>query len=469
MNIDHFIIIAYLLALFAITYFASRKINTLEDYAVAGRQYPAWVIFATLTASLVGGGYTLGNAEAIYNIGIGYMFAMWGLGIREISVAVYIAPHIQRFREAISVGDIMGEAYGGTSMKLCAGLFAGIFSAGIVGAQVLAIGYIFMGLLQISLSTGVLLGFGIIVIYTTIGGFKAVIWTDVLQFAILIIGLPATAFYGIYAAGGPVEMLKAIPPEHLNMFKQFSPAAFLSLFAFYLFGEALAPPYLQRLLVGKDKKAVVRGALWTGIIVIPLSLVVAAIALSTAALNAYIPVCSMAITGCQILPYLIQNVLPVGVSGIVVAAMIAVIMSSADSYLNASAVNTVHDVVKPLTKNKISDKTELRLTQVFTVLTGVAAILFALSYENLIDGLLKVYGLWAPVILVPLIAAIRGYKTSAAKISIVVITGLVTSIIFDYALADLPIRGILAGVIASALAFCLIYFKIGTSGRGAAW
>lgn len=469
MNIDHIILIAYLAALFLITFFASRRINNLDDYAVAGRQYPAWVIFATMSASLIGGGYTVGNAEMIYNVGIGFMFAMWGLGLREIAVALYVAPYIHKFRQAISIGDIMGEAYGGKPMKVCAGLFAAFLSAGIVGAQVTAIGYIFSGLMGVSQLTGALIGFGIIVAYTTIGGFKAVVWTDVLQFSILMIGLPATAFYGLYAAGGLTQVLQTIPADRLDVFTQFTPIAFISLFAFYLFGETLAPPYIQRLLVGKDKKAVVRGAFWTGVVVIPLSVIVTLIALVTLAFNETLPVCSAMIAGCQILPYLIQNVLPLGVSSVVLAAMVAVIMSSADSFLNAASVTIVHDVVKPLGGNKISDKTELQLTRLFTLLTGIASIFFALSYENLVDGLLKVYGLWGPVILIPLIAAVRGYKTSVGKISIVILTGLSVSMITDYLLVDLPVSGILTGVIASSLAFALIYFKMSPSGRGAAW
>lgn len=469
MNLDHVIILAYLAALLGLSFAASQKIKTLDDYAVAGRAYPGWVIFATLTASLVGGGYTLGNAEAIYNTGIIFMFAMWGLGVREIAVAFFIAPYMQRFRSAISIGDIMSEAYGGTPMKVCAGLFSGLLCAGIVGAQVLAIGYIFMGLLQISIYTGALLGFGIIILYTTVGGFKAVVWTDVMQFFILMIGLPATVIFGLINAGGIEQVLQTIPAERLDIFAQITPIAFVSLFAFYLFGEALAPPYVQRLLVGKNKQAVVRGALWTGILAIPLSVVVALIALSALAINANLPFCNMGISGCQIMPFLIQDVLPIGVSGIVIAAMLAVIMSSADSYLNAAAVNLVHDVIKPVFGAKLSNKNELCATRVLTMLTGIAAIFLALSYENLVEGMIKIYGLWAPVILIPLIAAVRGYKTSTGKIAIVVVSGLLTSIIIDYGLPGLAVNGILAGLIASCLAFALVYFKMGASGRGAAW
>ena len=145
---DQVIIIIYLIGILALGIFAGKGIKNINQFSVAGRSFGAWIIFATLSASFIGGGFSLGNAEKVFLFGIVNIFALWGFSFKEILVSQFIAPKMYKYPEAISVGDIMSRNYGKIA-KILTGIFSVILCAGILGAQVGAIGYIFNIFLKI--------------------------------------------------------------------------------------------------------------------------------------------------------------------------------------------------------------------------------------------------------------------------------------------------------------------------------
>ena len=167
---------------------AGRRVKDLEEYAVAGRSYTALIVGATLSASFIGGGFTMGNAEKVFTIGIINIVVLWGFSLKEILVAKFIAPRTGHFPTAISVGDVMEVDYGKVG-KVVTGVFSVLLCAGILGAQIAGMGYLFNLFMGISVPMGILIGMGIIIIYDTIGGMRAVVATDVLQFCVLSIGM----------------------------------------------------------------------------------------------------------------------------------------------------------------------------------------------------------------------------------------------------------------------------------------
>lgn len=133
--IDQVVIAIYLIGILALGLWSGRGIGSLEQYSVAGRSFRARVIFATLSASFIGGGFSIGNAEKVFLWGVVNIFALWGFSLKEILIAAFIAPRMDRFNKVISVGDIMEQDYGKTG-KIITGFFSLLLCAGIVGAQV---------------------------------------------------------------------------------------------------------------------------------------------------------------------------------------------------------------------------------------------------------------------------------------------------------------------------------------------
>ncbi|MCD6234392.1 MAG: sodium:solute symporter family protein [Candidatus Marinimicrobia bacterium] len=446
---DLVIITLYLVGILLFGLWYGRGIKDLGDYAVAGKAYSAPIIFATLSASFIGGGFSMGNAEKVFRFGIMNIVALFGFSLSQILIALFIAPRMGRYEEAISVGDIMEKSYG-TKAKVFTGFFALIACAGILGAQIGAMGHIFNVFLGIPKFHGILIGIGIVLIYVTAGGMKSVVGTDIVQFVFLIIGIPLTLILAVRHAGGIPGIIQSVPAQHFSIpAAGFTWTTFISLFMVFVVGETLVPPYVQRLLLARDVKTVSKGTLWSGIISIPFFITSGLIGLTALVLNP-------GLDANLAMPFVVRTVLPVGIRAVMISAVIAIIMSSADSFLNAATVSFVNDIIKPIKFINLHQDQELRVARCFTVFLGIASVIFAVKIESVLDILLFTYNFWAPVILIPLIAAILGKKAIPRDFSVSAACGISGMILWNYILNQpWGFDGLVVGVFSSALGYAV--------------
>lgn len=447
---DAIVIILYLSGVLLMGLWYSRGLKGFAEFAVADKSYSTWIIMATLSASFIGGGFSIGNAEKVFLFGILNIFALWGFSFKEMFMARFIAPRMDRYSEVLTVGDIVQIHYG-EKAKIFTGAFAVVFCAGVLGAQVGAMGYIFQVFLDLPQTVGILIGCGIVIFYSTYGGLKAIVFTDVVQFLLLIVGIPLTLIIGLQYVGGWAQFAESVPPAHTAIFasRYYTIPAFIALFLSFMLGEALIPPYLQRLLIGRSPRDVQRGVMGSAILSFPFFAISGSIGLLALLIEP-------GLNPNLALPFVIQQVLPVGLRGLVVAGMISIVMSSADSFLHSATISFVHDVVKPLFKNTFTKKGTLTLTRGVNVLVGSLAVFFALRLESIIDILLHAYGFWAPVILIPLVSAIMGFRTRPMFFLLSGVGGFLTVLLWNFLPENLHVvDGLIPGVFVNALIFFL--------------
>ncbi len=443
-NLDYFVICLYFCAVICVGLWASRSVKTLDDYATGNRSYTSIFIFATLSSSFIGGGFTSGLAEKVYRMGLFYVIGLWGFSVKEILIAKYVAPRMSAFRDAISVGDIMGRLYG-ENARVLTGIASVLVCAGIAGAQFGAFGYMMNLLLGIPQVWGVFIGASIVILYSSLGGMKAVVANDTLHFTVLIIALPLVFLLGLSQAGGIETILST--PNFDAMGHDIPWFALTGLFLSFFFGETLVPPYVQRLLIGKDIKNTVQGTLWSGLLSFPFFLMIGLIGLIAHNL-------SPELNPNMALPYVIQTVMPVGLKGLAIAGMIAVIMSSADSFLNAAGIAASHDIIKPLTDMTEKSK-ELIISRFTTLTVGIIGALFAASTESVLDILLYAYNFWTPFILVPLVAGILGYQRPAQTFWVSSIISISTVVVVNNVsvIGTSTFDGTLIGILVNSIIF----------------
>lgn len=441
------IVVVYLLVILLVGLWAGRGIGDLKDYATGGKSFGALTIFATLSASFIGGGFSMGNAEKVFLIGVANVVALWGFSIKEILVARFVAPRMARYPNAISVGDIMEEHYG-QAARVFSGFFGVVLCAGILGAQVGAMGYVFNLFLGMDRFWGILLGCGIVIAYATAGGMRSVVWTDILQFILLAVGIPLTLYMGVVHAGGWDAVSQAVPASRFDLPTEWPDLVKLTaLFFTFFLGETLVPPYLQRLMIGKNSQAVIRGTALSGFFSIPFFAVTGLIGLVALALNP-------ALDANLAMPYVIQVALPPVLQGIVIAAVISIIMSSADSFLNSAAISFSNDIVRPLRSREMDGPTELRMARAVTFLVGALSVVFALSIDSVLDILIYAYNFWAPTVLVPLTAAILGAAVSRKRFIAGALAGIGGTLLWKYGLdSPMGVDGLVVGCFANLLAF----------------
>lgn len=398
MTVDYIIVGAYLITILLVGLLSGKKLKNLKDFSVSTTKYGTFAVFATLSSSYIGGGFSTGNAAKVFENGVGNIFALWGFSLSSILVGRYIATKIDRPEGEISTGGIMGEAYG-TPARVITGFLSVFLCAGILGAQVGAIGDAFEVFLGIPEWAGIAVGVSIVLLYSSFGGMQAVVISDIIQFSVLAAGIPLLILFGLHAAGGWSGLVSAVPEDHFNIFKGTTPLGFFSLFCTMMLGETLVPPYVQRLLIGKDRKTTARATLMSGLFSIPfigLSGIVGLLAL------ALLP----GINPNQAMPELVRAVMPIGVRGFMISAVITIVMSSADSYLNCGAVGIVGDILTPLRKKEFSERSGLFLARFSNFMIGILAVAFAVAIPNVLDVLMSAYTFWCPLILVPLAAAL---------------------------------------------------------------
>ena len=452
---DLLVIFSYLLATLWVGLRAGIGMKSIEEFAVAGRSYSSLIIFMTLSATFLGGGYTFGLAGQAFDKGLVFAFVLFGFSLQQLLVARFIAPQMDRFKDAFSVGDLMGQFYG-KGAKILTGIASLLVCSGIIGAQVGAIGHVFNIFLDIPHLYGALIGCSIVIIYATFGGMRAVVATDVIQFIVLIIALPATLVFGLIAVGGWGNLEASLPAAHTEWLGELSIIAFLSLFFSLFIGETLVPPYVQRLLIAKDAKKTARGTMASALLSVPVFLLCGTLGLIAHKLD---PTLESTLA----LPFVIKTVLPVGLKGLAIAGLIAVVMSSADSFLNAASIAFIHDIVRPLRSKSRAPKRELRLTQITTFIVGISAIFFALSIKDVLSILLYAYNFWAPIILIPLVAGVLGKTIKTKQFYITAAISASTCLLWSiFAESGTKIDGLVIGTSIHLILY-IIFYKINTT------
>jgi len=448
---DIVIISIYLLGILNLGIWAGKGIKNITHFSVANRSFGTLVIFATLSASFIGGGFSMGNAEKVFIFGIVNIIALWGFSVGEILVSIFIASRISHYSEAISVGDIM-EIHYGKLAKIVTGILSVLVCSGILGAQIGAIGYIFNVFLGIPQLYGILIGYGIVIIYSTVGGMRAVVFTDIVQFFVLAVGIPVTLILGIQYAGGWSTIQSAVPESHFSFpGAQKTFLQFVILFLSFMLGETLVPPYIQRFFLSKNPKNTARATFWSGLFSIPFFAITGTIGLVALAIKPDLdPNLSM--------PFIIKEVLPVGLKGLVIVSIMSIVMSSADSFLNAASVSFTHDILEPVKRGTMTEKQILISVRLITIFVGIIAVIIAIQIKSILDILLYSYNFWSPVILVPLVTSILGLKTSRKQLLICSVSGILSVLIWNFLLHNpAGIDGMIIGIAGNFLSFIIVY------------
>jgi solute:Na+ symporter, SSS family len=421
--IDSIIIASYLAITLFIGIYAGRGVKTMRDFAIASKTYSTPIMVATITATIIGGESILGVSEEMFKYGLVYLVVCIGFILSSLLVAFVIVPRIKKFDYAISVGDIMYENYGKFG-RIITGIAGMVLAAGYIGGQISGMGFIFHSFFGLPHVYGIILGLGIVILYSSFGGIRAVTATDVIQFIILIVAIPMLCHVGIDMVGGFEVLVSKIPESHLTLNTPVkSPWYFITLFFLFLV-PFLDPAVMQRLLMTKDVKQARNAMLITCGIRVVFYILVSLIGFAALVMKPDLD-------PHLVVTYLIDNVIPVGIKGFVVAGMLAVIMSTADSYLNVAGISFVHDIVRPLRQTKLADKYELRLTRVSTLIIGIIAVYGAINLQSVMAIVLSFLPFWAMVVMIPLYATLFNCKVAKESMVACFVTYILTTIIWE--------------------------------------
>lgn len=448
--LDILTFVIYFVILVCVGMTAAKGTKDFSDFAIAGGKMYWPIVMASMSASYIGGGASIGGAGMAAEVGYAYYGILGAFALQMIIVGNYISPLLKGYKGAYTVADVMGYHYGRIVRAFTGVLSVGV-CAGIMGAQISAIGAITETLLGIPFLWGAILGTILMLIYTVAGGISSVMRTDTYQFVILGISIPS-AFYFLVKKSGitTTQLIASLPDTSFTFLGDMPWTVFLSTFIAFLLGETLVPPYASRSFTAVDSKHARKGVFISGIFDLFWSFTIVT-------LGVYFSAVHPGVTGDPVLPTLIKNYLPVAWRGVAFAGLVAVLLSTGDSYLNSTATSFVQDIWIPFIKPDTTGKQALSLARIITFIAGVGALIFALKAPSVIDALIYSYYLWAPTIIIPLVyAVIKGKASPYAGFSAIV-AGAIATIIWTWVLHEpYGLSGLLIGVISNAVVFFIV-------------
>ncbi len=408
-NLDLWIITLYLLGIMIAGVLAGKQVTNISQFAVAGKNFSNMTFIATIFATFIGGIATSGIVSKIHQSGPLIILMMVSPVIQRIIIAYWLAPNVSKFNYAISAGDITSKYYDKFG-QIVTGIILIFAAIGAVAAQISILAdtfYYFFGLAKIY---GAIIGAGTLILYSTLGGVKAVTMTDLIQFFILIIAIPAVCNLTIIKVGGYNNLFNEVPSFYYNITDNLDYLLKYVLPLTLAYSVPFHPVMTQRLLIAKDAKQIKYSMLSN----IPIQLFfVATITIIGLASIVLFP----QITSETVFLHTIDVVMPVGLKGIAIAGYLAVIMSTADSYLNAISISLINDIFDPIYSGKgaKNNKLELFLMKLTTIIVGISGIVISMKFQNVLDIILKFESIWYSTILFPMLFSFFDIKISSNK------------------------------------------------------
>ena len=464
--LDIIVFIIYFTAMLGIGIYFFRKNKNVEDYYVGGRGMGSWHIGLSVVATDVGGGFSIGLGGLGFALGLSGSWMLFTGIIGAWLTGVILIPVISTLsgKHKFLTFPQLFEHFYNNKVAFIAGIISAIGYIGFTSSQLLAGAKLASATFtEINLNQALIIMGVIAVIYTGIGGLKAVIYTDTVQWIILMSGLIFIGIPVAYYAIGGIEAIRAtLPPEFIslnNITWQQMVNWSITIIPIWFVGMTL----YQRIYAARSKKQAQKAWFIAGLFEWPLMAfmgVTLGLFSRVAFMNGMFADLGYHM-GAQFddemgLPILLNTVLPAGIMGLMLSAYFSAILSTADSCLMAASGNLQTDILGILFKNRIKDSNHLIYSQVITFVIGFLAILLAMHMTNVLELMLYSYAFMVSGLFVPVLVAL--YTRFADPLSAIpsMIAGGTTTVLLTSLNVSLPF-GLDANVFGISMA-TLVYF-----------
>lgn len=405
--VDLTIFLLYFLMILSVGFYFYRRNKDKEDYYVGGRNLPASHVGMSIVATDVGGGFSIGLGGLGFVMGISGSWLLFTGLVGAWLAAVLTIPRIKKIdslHKMLTYPDFLRHRFG-EKVAFIAAIISGIGYLGFTSAQILAgaklaAGTVFNDIAFLEpLDLALYVMAGIVLIYTVLGGIKAVIYTDTVQWIILLGGLLFLGVpFSLIEAGGLQSLRNALPPNFFSL-GNLSFTQFINWFFTIVPIWFIAMTLYQRIYACKNEKDAKRAFFIAGVLEYPIMAFLGVFLGMTA--RVFFPEAEPEMA----MPMLLRDVLPIGVTGVIIASYFSAIMSTADSCLIASSGNFVNDIIERFFMRNKSDKYIIHLSQIVTLLIGAVTLLIASSFNTVLEIILHAYSFMVAGLFVPTIGA----------------------------------------------------------------
>jgi len=385
----------FLLVMILVGILSLKKIKNASSYFVADRNAATPAVTGSLLATIIGGSSTIGIAGLGYSTGL--VGAWWMLvGAAGLLVlSVWFAERVRGYT-VYTLPEILEKQYGGNTIRIIASVLIAAAWLGIIAAQIIAAGKILSVLWPGQSVLLMIIAGAVFITYTLLGGQYSILRTDLIQATLIITGVAVCAVVGISAAGGLSGMAESLPPSYFS-FPTSPDFGWSDLMIFLFFVGAtflVGPDIYSRIFCSRDPRVARRALVLTASVMIPTAFLITGAGIAARVLLPDIQPESA-------LPALVIHTIPIGLSGLVIIALLAAVMSSADTCLLTTSTIITADILAPLLK--IGENNLLRISRVCVLITGIASLIIALRLQGIIASLLLGYTVYSAGLVIPIL------------------------------------------------------------------
>lgn len=391
--IDIAIVALFLVFLFFFGSVFFKWIKNPDDFFVAGRMLPPFILAAVLTATNVNLYSFVGQSGKAYEQGISIIWHTWTGNMALVLAGLFILPILRRM-EIRTIPEFLEARYGLGMRVLIAVLwiFRLSFWLGIVLYTGATAAMVITGTGEGSYLIWALIFSVITVIYTAAGGMWSVAFTDVLQFSLMLLG--ALIFFPIIMihVGGFSGIAESLPSSYLELVPQTGQLNWMFILAIFLLGIQWActdQGMLQRAFSGKDVKTVAKGLILSGIQTTPFALLWYLPGLAARVVDPGIT------NPDSVIPAMLSRFIPTGVFGIIICGLLSAQMSTISSNINSTATLFTSDIYQRVLRRKASSKQVIVVARTITLLVGFFMVAFSFFAKKVgaVNAYLTVIGI----------------------------------------------------------------------------
>jgi SSS family transporter len=440
----------YLAGMLTIGLYAAKRTASAEDFMVAGRSLPLWLCSATIMATWIGGGSMLGVSGQTYKGGMLAVIAdPFGAALGLILVGMFVIRLVRRLK-LVTVIDFIEIRFGPVAAFFSA-ICTVSSSIGWAGALMVAFGFVLNSLTGLSLEAGIIIGGLVVLVYTSAGGMWAVVLTDFVQLVVIVVGLVLLLVVVIVDMGGWSQAWSSVPLSRFRMLPLENDAVswlhYIRAWTIIGISNLASQSLLQRGLSARNEN-VAQNAFYIGgvgflvIAMIPVLLGILA---------------SVSMPGIEdqetIIPMLAMQHLHPVLMAVFVGALLAAIMSSADSAL-LSASSVISANILPVFWPQAEQRLKLIWARVSIPVAGIIAAVVALKVQVIYDLILDASAVLLAAVVVPFVLGIWWKSANRTGALSAMFSGMLVWIISSNLWPELP--GDLLGMFACLVTMLIV-------------
>jgi SSS family solute:Na+ symporter len=397
------LLILYSASLSLLGLWIGRRVQSSGAFFVAGRRLGPGLIFATVLAANIGAGSTVGAAGLGYRDGLAAWWWVGSAGIGTIVLALWVGPRLWRIardHELYTVGDYLEHRYG-RSVRAIVAVLLWLGTLAILAGQLIAVAWVLDVVAGVPKTIGCLIGGLVMTVYFAAGGLFTSAWVNVVELAVLLLGLGVALPWALADAGGWSAVATHAPVGHTEYVAFFSSGAsgwnYLILLAPAFI---ISPGLVQKVYGARDVRSVRIGVGMSGLALLVFAAIPPLMGMVARAYAPDLPHHELA------LPTLLTDALPPALGLLALAAVFSAEISSADAILFMLATSLSKDLYRRFLRPEAGDREILRVARIAALVGGGLGVALAVVLPSVIGSLSVFYSLLGVSLFVPVIAGL---------------------------------------------------------------